>query len=126
MLTELDIKASNTYDGTAATLQSEYEKQAYRYKDLYQTLKKLNDEGSVKVGGMVVWGVIDCNSWLQAYTGVGGGVTDGRPQCPLLFDDNYHVKPAFWAIVDSSKLAPKVQTITFNQSDDDSFDNAVK
>ena len=121
MLTELDFKASSTYDGTKATLEDEYTKQAHAYKNLYKAMKKVNDEGSAKVGGFIVWGVIDGNSWLQAYTGVGGGVTDGRPQCPLLFDDDYRAKPAFWGIVDPTRLAPEIKTITLNQGVKDSF-----
>ena len=89
MVTELDFKSSSAYDGTEATLAGEHTRQAYRYKALYDTMKKLNDEKTVEVGGFIVWGVIDGNSWLQAFTGVGGGVTDGSPQCPLLFDDDY-------------------------------------
>ncbi len=104
MLTELDFKASSTYDGTEDTLWNEYIKQAVRYRDIYNAMKELNDSGNVKMTGMIVWGVIDGNSWLQAYTGVGGGVTDGRPQCPLLFDDDYAPKPAFYAITDQAKL----------------------
>ena len=124
MLTELDLKSSNTYDGTEATLQDEYTKQAYKYKELYDSMKELNNGSKVKVTGMTVWGVIDGNSWLQAYTGVGGGVTDGSPQCPLLFDDDYHAKPAYWAFVDPSKLAPMLHSINIVQAPADSFENA--
>ena len=116
MVTELDFKSSSAYDGTAATLQGEYTRQAYRYKMLYDTLKQVNDEGIAEVGGFIVWGVIDGNSWLQAFTGVGGGVTDGSPQCPLLFDDDYKAKPAFWAIVDPTQLAPETKAIAINQA----------
>lgn len=123
MLTELDLK-SKVYDGTDATLDIEYTKQAHKYKAIYESLKKLNEEGVVKPTGMTVWGVIDGNSWLQAYTGVGGGVTDGSPQCPLLFDDDYHAKPAFWAIADPTKLAPEVKAATIMQSTEDNFDMA--
>ncbi len=104
MVTELDFKASSMYDGTKDTLGSEYMRQAVRYRDIYAAMKELNDSGEAKVTGMIVWGVIDGNSWLQAYTGVGGGVTDGRPQCPLLFDDDYEPKPAFYGITDPDKL----------------------
>ena len=104
MVTELDFKASSMYDGTKDTLGSEYMRQAVRYRDIYEAMKELNDSGEAKVTGMIVWGVIDGNSWLQAYTGVGGGVTDGRPQCPLLFDDDYEPKPAFYGITDPDKL----------------------
>ena len=123
MLTELDLKSSSTYDGTANTLQDEYTKQAYKYKELYDSIKELESEGKVKVAGLVFWGVLDGNSWLQAYTGVGGGVTDGSPQCPLLFDDDYKAKPAYWAFVDPSKLAPMLHAITILQAPVDGFEN---
>ncbi|MCR4695886.1 MAG: endo-1,4-beta-xylanase [Lachnospiraceae bacterium] len=124
MVTELDFKSSSAYDGTEATLPGEYIRQAYRYKALYDTMKKLNDEKAVEVGGFIVWGVIDGNSWLQAFTGVGGGVTDGSPQCPLLFDDNYHAKPAYWAIVDASKLSPEIKAVSIKQTVVDDFSQA--
>lgn len=38
--TELDLKSSNEYDGTDATRAGEYTKQAYRYKEIYDVLKK--------------------------------------------------------------------------------------
>lgn len=123
MITELDLKSSSTYDGTEATLQDEYTKQAYKYKELYDAMQSLQKEGKAKVAGMVFWGVLDGSSWLQAYTGVGGGVTDGSPQCPLLFDDDYRAKPAYWAFVDASKLAPMLHTITILQAPADGFDN---
>ena len=124
MLTEVDLKSSSTYDGTDLTLQDEYTKQAYKYKEIYDSMKELEAEGKVKVAGIVFWGVIDGNSWLQAYTGVGGGVTDGSPQCPLLFDDDYHAKPAYWAFVDPTKLAPMMHSVSILQAPVDSLDDA--
>ncbi len=104
-LTELDIKASAKYDGTEATMGTEYTKQAYRYKEIYDSMKKLQAEG-VDFDGITIWGVIDPNSWLQGNAGVGGGADGTHIQCPLLFDGNYRAKPAFWAFVDPSKLEP--------------------
>ena len=126
MLTEVDFKSSKAYDGTAATLQGEYTRQAYRYKALYDAMKKVDSEGLADVTGFTVWGVIDGNSWLQAYTGVGGGVTDGSPQCPLLFDDDLKAKPAFWAIVDPTKLAPETKAADVTQAMVDDFALANK
>jgi len=126
MVTEVDFKSSSEYDGTEATLQGEYARQAYRYKMLYDSLKKVNESGKAEVGGFIVWGVIDGNSWLQAYTGVGGGVTDGSPQCPLLFDDDLKAKPAFWAIVDPTQLAPETKTISISQALADDFSQATE
>ena len=45
-LTELDFKASSTYDGTAATKESEYTKMAYCHKNLYEAIKALKKEGT--------------------------------------------------------------------------------
>ncbi len=126
MLTEVDFKSSKAYDGTAATLQGEYGRQAYRYKALYDAMKKVDQNGLADVTGFTVWGVIDGNSWLQAYTGVGGGVTDGSPQCPLLFDDDLKAKPAFWAIVDPTKLAPETKAADVTQAMVDDFALANK
>ncbi len=120
-LTELDIRASSEFDGTEATMKSEYNKQAYRYKEIYENLKKLQSEG-VEVGGMIIWGVIDGNSWLQSNADVGGGADGTQTQCPLLFDDNYKVKPAFWGIVDPSKLEPPTQKISFSLSEQSVFE----
>ena len=119
--TEFDVRASMNFDGTDATKDDEYTLQAYRYKELYDALKTLNDEG-VKVGGMTVWGVIDGNSWLQGNASVGGGADGTQRQCPLFFDDNYKVKPCFWAIVDPSKLSPVTNKVDVFKSATGSFD----
>lgn len=119
-LTELDIKASTEFDGTEATMGTEYTKQAYRYKEIYDSMKKLQAEG-VDFDGITIWGVIDPNSWLQGNAGVGGGADGLHIQCPLLFDGSYKAKPAFWAFVDPSKLEPLTQKITMCLSDKDNF-----
>lgn len=113
-LTELDFKASSTYDGTAATKESEYTKMAYCHKNLYEAIKALKAEGT-NVSGLTVWGVIEPNSWLHSQSNVGGGA-NGSAQCPLLFDGNYKAKPAYWAYVDASKLQPAIQKVTITEA----------
>ena len=115
-LTELDFKASSTYDGTAATKESEYTKMAYCHKNLYEAIKALKDEGTT-VSGITVWGVIEPNSWLHSQSNVGGGAS-GSAQCPLLFDGNYKAKPAYWAYVDATKLQPAIQKVTITEAKD--------
>lgn len=115
-LTELDFKASSTYDGTAAAKESEYTKMAYCHKNLYEAIKALNAEGT-NVSGLTVWGVIEPNSWLHSQSNVGGGA-NGSAQCPLLFDGNYKAKPAYWAYVDASKLQPAIQKVTITEAKD--------
>ena len=115
-LTELDFKASSTYDGTAATKESEYTKMAYCHKNLYEAIKALKKEGA-NVSGITVWGVIEPNSWLHSQSNVGGGA-NGSAQCPLLFDGNYKAKPAYWAYVDATKLQPAIQKVTITEAKD--------
>ena len=113
-LTELDFKASSTYDGTAAAKESEYTKMAYCHKNLYEAIKALKEEGT-NVSGLTVWGVIEPNSWLHSQSNVGGGA-NGSAQCPLLFDGNYKAKPAYWAYVNASKLQPAIQKVTITEA----------
>lgn len=115
-LTELDFKASSTYDGTAATKESEYTKMAYCHKNLYEAIKALKAEGA-NVSGLTVWGVIEPNSWLHSQSNLGGGAS-GSAQCPLLFDGNYKAKPAYWAYVDATKLQPAIQKVTITEAKD--------
>ena len=115
-LTELDFKASSTYDGTAATRESEYTKMAYCHKNLYEAIKALKEEGA-NVSGITVWGVIEPNSWLHSQSNLGGGAS-GSAQCPLLFDGNYKAKPAYWAYVDATKLQPAIQKVTITEAKD--------
>ena len=115
-LTELDFKASSTYDGTAATKESEYTKMAYCHKNLYEAIKALKEEGT-NVSGITVWGVIEPNSWLHSQSNLGGGAS-GSAQCPLLFDGNYKAKPAYWAYVDATKLQPAIQKVTITEAKD--------
>lgn len=115
-LTELDFKASSTYDGTAATKESEYTKMAYCHKNLYEAIKALKEEGA-NVSGLTVWGVIEPNSWLHSQSNLGGGAS-GFAQCPLLFDGNYKAKPAYWAYVDATKLQPAIQKVTITEAKD--------
>ena len=115
-LTELDFKASSTYDGTAATKESEYTKMAYCHKNLYEAIKALKAEGT-NVSGLTVWGVIEPNSWLHSQSDLGGGAS-GSAQCPLLFDGNYKAKPAYWAYVDASQLKPAIQKVTITEAKD--------
>ena len=115
-LTELDFKASSTYDGTAAAKESEYTKMAYCHKNLYEAIKALEKEGT-NVSGLTVWGVIEPNSWLHSQSDLGGGAS-GSAQCPLLFDGNYKAKPAYWAYVDATKLQPAIQKVTITEAKD--------
>lgn len=119
-LTELDFKATNNYDGTSATQDSEYTKLAYRYKDIYDAIIELREEG-INMTGMTIWGVVDKNSWLQTSNSVGGASDGTQKQCPLLFDDNYQAKPAYWALVDATRLQPEIKRFDITHAIDESY-----
>ncbi len=123
-VTELDFKSSKNYDGSKAMQPAENTKTAYRYRDVYQAYVEVDQLPDIDVNGFTVWGTHDAVSWLNTFNGAGGGA-DGRPQSPLLFDKNYQAKPAFWGIVDPSKLEPIVNTVDAIQTNDGSFDNGT-
>ncbi len=115
-LTELDLKASDSYDGTDVTRSDEFTKQAYRYKEIYETMKTIDAMDDIDCNGITIWGIYDSASWLQSSSNVGGGTDGSNPQCPLLFDDDYKAKPSFWAFVDPDKLEPFINHVVAMQA----------
>jgi len=95
-ITELDISASDDYDGSEEKKEEEYEKLRKRYNLIYYEIKSANLEEYVDFEGITFWGTVDHYSWLQSRSNVGGGNTTGLPQCPLLFDENYKPKSCFY------------------------------
>lgn len=95
-ITEMDMKASDGYDGSVEAKEEEFEKQAQRYNTLYWVMKSTNKEDNINITGLTFWGTTDRYSWLQSRSNLGGGNKAGLPECPLLFDEMYHPKPAFY------------------------------
>ena len=118
-LTELDLKSSDSYDGSDEEKEKEYRRQYMKYKEIYQGLSELIEEG-VTIRTVTVWGVIDRNSWLQFQNNVGGGANGKHKQCPLLFDDNYKAKPLFYALCNEE--IPVVAKEETTDSDENEFD----
>ena len=101
-ITELDIRASDDYDGSEESKVEENEKLRKRYNVLYYTLKSLKNTSGVDITGITFWGTADHYSWLQYVSNVGGGSTKKKPQMPLLFDENYEPKPAFFVFAQTA------------------------
>ena len=99
-ITEFDLKARDSYDGSEEAKAEEYKKQASRYRVLYLVLKNQNKTEGVNITGITFWGTVDHYSWLQTRSDVGGGNTGNLMQCPLLFDENYEPKPAFYVFAE--------------------------
>ena len=125
-ITELDVKTSKGYDGSDAAKKKEFTKMGYRYKDIYEAYKELDKEANIDVNSFTVWGTYDAVSWLNdPSNGIGGGADGTTKQCPLLFDENFKAKPAFWGIVNPDVLEPYINTVNIIQSEELSFENAV-
>ncbi|MBQ5339390.1 MAG: endo-1,4-beta-xylanase [Oscillospiraceae bacterium] len=85
-VTELDI---NTKDGS----RSGQLELAQRYRDIMNTILSAKKDG-VNVTAVVIWGITDSTSWIGGY--------------PVLFDEDYHAKPSFYAVQDPSQ---NIQTV---------------
>ena len=93
-ITELDITTSDTSEAGL-------EKQAQMYSDIFDLCVKYKDN----ISAVVIWGVTDDQSWRAT-------------RVPLLFDENFKAKPAFYAIVDDVKpLDPITTTVTTTSSE---------
>ncbi|MBR6004460.1 MAG: endo-1,4-beta-xylanase, partial [Lachnospiraceae bacterium] len=103
--TEIDFKGSTG---------PKDEQLAKRYKDLYDTVRRLINEGT-NVTGFTIWGVVDKHSWLQTANGAGGGASGNSKQYPLLFDNNYKAKPAFYALCNAGELEPEIRNVSMVQ-----------
>ncbi len=130
-ITELDIKSSVGFDGK--DLETEFAKEGHRYKDIYEIVRKINEEhksdpDSLKgyVQNITIWGTHDPVSWLKTSNSVGGSADGKTPQYPLLFDDYYGAKPAYWAFVDASQLEPLVRDVNAMQTDKFEYANAIR
>lgn len=108
------------YDGSDAGREAELTKQAYRYKELMDAILKAKDAGA-NVTAVVFWGVSDDDSWLLAPQ-----FSQGRHNMPLLFDETLKAKPAYWGIVDPSKLLPVINEENVLYSDTKDWSLAPK
>jgi endo-1,4-beta-xylanase len=69
------------------------EKQAQRYNELFEALRNNKET----VSAVLFWGISDRHTWLHSFP-------VRRTDAPLPFDKNMHAKPAYWGIVDPSRL----------------------
>ncbi|WP_169085705.1 endo-1,4-beta-xylanase [Paenibacillus sp. PL91] len=109
-LTEFDVSAyTNNTDAYQDVPQELLAKQGYRYKELFDELKRLDDTGRTAdnpegwISNVTFWGIADDHTWLHNRP-----VT--RQDAPFAFDKNYQAKPAYWGMVDPSKLTAVKKT----------------
>ena len=116
-ITELDIKSTVGFVGT--DLETEFTKNGYRYKEIYDIVKEVNaaPETAGKIQNITIWGTHDAVSWLKTSNNVGGSADGKTPQYPLIFDEEYQAKPGYWAFVKPSELKPYIRKLDAMQSD---------
>ncbi|MGY1795502.1 endo-1,4-beta-xylanase [Geodermatophilus sp. SYSU D00525] len=69
----------------------------YYYRDLFDVLRSHSDS----IESVTFWGISNARSWLRTWPAA-------RPwEAPLPFDDDLQVTPAYWGIVDPTKLAER-------------------
>ena len=91
--TGLDIQVTELDITTSDTSEAGLEKQAQMYSDIFDIYTDYADS----ISAVVIWGVTDDQSWRAS-------------RVPLLFDENFQAKPAYYSIVDN--VEPKVTTTT--------------
>ncbi|GAA4071698.1 endo-1,4-beta-xylanase [Nonomuraea soli] len=98
-VTELDV---SVYTDSTSSWESIPEEiiieQGHRYKDIFDVLRR----HAGKLSSVTVWGLADNDTWLSTFP-----IT--RLNAPLLFDDQLQAKPAYWGVVDPSRLPPLVR-----------------
>ena len=78
-ITELDVNCNGA---------SEFEQQKEAYKTVVKGVLEGNDDGTMNVNAIIVWGVTDNTSWHSN-------------RYPLMFDSNYGKKPAYYGFMEA-------------------------
>jgi endo-1,4-beta-xylanase len=101
-VTELDLSvykgADNTsnYGANGGTVPTSLiTQQGYLYAKYFAAFRALKG----KLDAVTFWGLGDDNTWLDSFP-------INRLDLPLPFDTRLQAKPAYWGIVDPSKLPP--------------------
>ena len=80
-ITELDININGNNE-------SEFNKQKDLYKKIVKAVLEGNEDGTMDVNAIVIWGITDDTSWH-------------RSNYPLMFDSNYAKKPAYYGFLEA-------------------------
>jgi len=99
-VTELDV---SIYSGASEPQKTPDEDllnaQGRRYAQLFQMFREEAQAGHLDM--VLLWGSADDDTWLDNFP------VAGRLDAPLLFDRRLQAKPAYWGIVDPSRLPPE-------------------
>jgi endo-1,4-beta-xylanase len=98
-ITELDMSIYPNDTNTYAVVPEEIlVRQGYRYKEVFDVFRRQ----AANIDSVTFWGMADDHTWLKTWPTT-------RINLPLLFDEQLQPKPAYWGIVDPSKLPVLIQ-----------------
>jgi endo-1,4-beta-xylanase len=83
--------------------------QANKYRALFDMFREEARAGNLDM--VVMWGLSDIDSWLNNYP------VPGRTDYPLFFGKDLRAKPAYWALVDPSRMPIQVKRIDATRAD---------
>jgi endo-1,4-beta-xylanase len=109
-ITELDI--SIYADSGEAKKRADREillAQATKFRALFEMFREEARAGNLDM--VVVWGLSDLDTWLNNYP------VPGRTDYPLFFGKDLRAKPAYWGLVDPSRLPIQVKRIDATRAD---------
>jgi endo-1,4-beta-xylanase len=93
-ITEMDVSIyTNNSESFPTPPRDRLLRQAYKYRDLFALYRRYADH----ISSVTIWGLADDDTWLDTFP-----VT--RNDAPLLFDEQLQAKPAFWGVVDPSRI----------------------
>ncbi|MCI4066244.1 endo-1,4-beta-xylanase [Micromonospora sp. R77] len=99
-ITELDVGVSSRDLALPSVSNELLVQQGYYYKRLFEVFSAHADD----LVSVTTWGIYDTQTWLRNWP-------MKRAEAPLFFDDNLQAKPAYWGVVDPTRLAkePKIK-----------------
>jgi len=104
-ITELDMSVyGNAVDSLPSIPPDTLTLQGYRYRDLFDMLRRNRSH----LDSVTLWGSSDANTWLKNFP-------FPRLDLPLLFDERLQAKPAYWGVVDPSRLPHLTRKLTVPQ-----------
>ncbi|WDZ87709.1 endo-1,4-beta-xylanase [Micromonospora cathayae] len=93
-ITEMDVSIyTNEAESFPTPPADRLRTQAYRYRDLFDLYRRYADE----LTSVTLWGLADDDTWLDTFP-------VARKDAPLLFDTELQAKPAYWGIVDPTRI----------------------
>jgi len=98
MVTQMDVSIyTSAVEAKKTVTDAILLEQAQRYKDIFAMLREQAQKKNL-ADMVVLWGTTDNTSWKNNYP------VQGRADAPLLFDGRLQAKPAFWGLVDPTKV----------------------